>query len=176
MKTYNYEDKEIEITNKFDYKHIDDFVNAANAKGMDFQLMAHYFPFPYTREDAITFIDKNREYDEIFEIDFYIYFNKSFAGVIGISDIDRLNLRAHTGYWIAEKYRNNGIAKRSLKIVIEFAARELKLHSLYTKTHVDNIASINVLLSNGFKLYGIEPDSFYFNDKFYPAMLFSLQL
>ncbi|MEM0139424.1 MAG: GNAT family N-acetyltransferase [Ferroplasma sp.] len=177
MRNYEYQIDEITLQNKFNYKYLKDFVNAANMPDMPLMLMSHAFPFPYTEDDAVSFIEKNRENgSEIFSVDFYIFYNKQFAGVIGISDIDYLNLRAHVGYWVSMEYWNHGIATRSLKKIIQFAGDELKLHSLYTATRTDNVRSAKVLLANHFSIYGVEPDSFNFNGKFYSSLLFSLLL
>ena len=43
-----------------------------------------------------------------------------------------------------------GIAGEALGLVIEFARKTLKLHSLYTSVLTENIPSISVLIKNGF--------------------------
>ncbi len=177
MKNYEFYIDDIKLTNYFDKKYLNDFIEIANEKDRGFLLMNHNFNYPYTEEDALNFIDKNREiYNEIFEIDFYIFYKDEISGVIGLSDIDYLDLRSHTGYWIGKKYRNNGIATRALSKVIEFSKNELNMHSLYTDVLINNIASINVLLKNNFELNGVKKDSFYYNNNFYSSFLFSLIL
>lgn len=177
MKNYELYIDDIKLTNNFDKKYLDDFVEIANENDLGFLLMNHGFNYPYTKEDALNFIDKNREaYNEIFEMDFYIFYKNNIAGAIGLSDIDHLNLKAHIGYWIGKKYRNNKIATKSLSKMVNFSKKELKLHSLYTEVLTNNIPSINVLLKNNFNLSGIKKDSFYYNNKFYSSFLFSLIL
>jgi RimJ/RimL family protein N-acetyltransferase len=177
MKKYMLKDGEIEITNEFPDGHMDEFLLGANDSEMGFRLMTHSFPYPYTEEDAVAFINKNRESgNEIFEIDFYIMYGKRFTGVIGLSDIDYENSRAHIGYWIAKDCRNKGVGRRALGLAIQFAGEKLKLNSLYTKVLTSNIPSIIILTRNGFTIDGISRYCFRYENKFYAAFIFSLLL
>lgn len=177
MNKYIFKDGEIEITNKFPDGYMDEFLAGANETELGFRLMAHSFPHPYTEEDAIAFINKNREAEnEIFEIDFYILYMGKFAGVIGLSDIDHENSRAHIGYWIAKNYRNKGIGGKALELAIQFARETLKLNSLYTNVLTSNIPSIIILTRNGFTMDGISRYCFRYEKKFYSAFIFSLLL
>jgi RimJ/RimL family protein N-acetyltransferase len=177
MKKYMLKDGEIEITNEFPDGHMDEFLLGANDSEMGFRLMTHSFPYPYTEEDAVAFINKNRESgNEIFEIDFYIMYGKRFTGVIGLSDIDYENSRAHIGYWVARDYRNKGIGGKALGLTVQFAREQLKLNSLYTTVLTSNIPSIIILTENGFAMDGISRDRFKYEDKFYSAFIFSLLL
>lgn len=103
MEKFEFLDNNVFITNNFDINSLHDFVEMANENDLGFNLMSHSFPYPYTEEDALFFIDQEREMGgEIFSLDLYIYFNGRIAGVIGLKDIDYLNNRAHIGYWIGK--------------------------------------------------------------------------
>lgn len=177
MDKYTLKDKDMEITNEFPTGHMDEFVHSASDKKMALMLMIHSFPYPYTEEDASAFIDKNRESgSEIFEIDFYIMYREIFTGIIGLSDIDYENSRAHIGYWIGENYRNKGIGRRSLGLAVKFARETLKLNSLHTEVLTTNIPSITILTKNGFTMDGLSKYCFRYENKFYSAFIFSLLL
>jgi RimJ/RimL family protein N-acetyltransferase len=177
MIDYKFESEKIMITAKFPMNFLNEFIEEANDRDLGFMLMSHGFHYPYTEDDARAFIEKNRESgNEAFTIDFYIFYGKHFAGVIGLSDIDYENSRSHVGYWIGKQYRNLGIAGEALSLVVEFSKKTLKLHSLYTTAHTSNIPSIIVLTKNGFSLEGMERDCFRYKEKFYSAFLFSLLL
>jgi RimJ/RimL family protein N-acetyltransferase len=177
MNKYILKNGEIEITNEFSEGHMDEFLMGANEIELGFRLMAHSFPYPYTKEDALAFITKNRESGkEIFEIDFYIMYRNEFAGVIGLSDIDHENSRAHIGYWIAKNNRNKGIGGKALELAIQFARKTLKLNSLYTNVLTSNIPSIIILTRNGFTMDGISRYCFRYENKFFSAFIFSLLL
>ena len=177
MNRYSLKDGEIEITNQFPDGHMDEFLRGANDSEMGFRLMAHSFPYPYTEEDALAFINKNRESgNELFEIDFYIMYMNRLAGVIGLSDIDYENSRAHIGYWVAVDYRNKGVGRKALGLAIQFSREKLKLNSLYTTVLTLNIQSIIILTDNGFTMDGISRYRFRYENKFYSAFIFSLLL
>ncbi len=174
MKNYTINSGNIVITTKFPVHQIDEFISCANDCELGFNLMNHGFPYPYTEEDAIAFIDKNRDTGkEIFALDFLILYENHIAGVIGLSDIDYENSRSHVGYWIGKKYREKGIATDSLKLILAFSRETLKLHSLYTLVLTDNRASVKVLSKNGFSKDGIVKDCFFGNNQFYSAFIFS---
>ena len=177
MDKYTLRDRDIEITNEFPTGHMDEFIHSANDRNMSLLLMTHSFPYPYTEEDAVAFIDKNRESgSEIFEIDFYIVYRKRFAGIIGLSDIDYENSRAHIGYWIGENYRNKGIGGKVVGMVVKFAREILNLNSLHTKVLTINIPSIIILTKNGFAIDGLSRHCFRYDNRFYSAFIFSLLL
>ncbi len=177
MDKYTLKNGNIEITNKFPEGHIDEFLMGASERELGFRLMTHSFPYPYTEKDALAFIDKNRESGkEIFEIDFYITYMNKFTGVIGLSDIDMENSRAHIGYWIAKNYRNKGIGGKALELTIQFVRETLKLNSLFTTVLTTNIPSVIILTKNGFTMDGISKYCFRYENKFYSAFVFSLLL
>ncbi|WP_337860539.1 GNAT family N-acetyltransferase [Ferroplasma sp.] len=177
MNGYTVNSGKILITTNFPIGHINEFIECANDSELGFDLMNHGFNYPYTEEDAREFIEKNREIEgEIFAMDFYIFYDNNFAGVIGLSDIDYENSRSHIGYWIGKKYRNKGIGSKALELTVNFARDMLKLHSLHTKVLTENIPSIIILERNGFSITGIEKDSFLYNEKFYSAFIMSIIL
>ncbi len=123
MADYTIKSGNIVITTKFPRERVNEFISCANDSSLGFNLMSHGFYYPYTEEDAMAFIDKNREVEgEAFAIDFYIIYENHFAGVIGLSDIDYENSRSHVGYWVGQEYRGKGIATEALKAVSNFAA------------------------------------------------------
>ncbi len=177
MNKYSLKDGEIEITNQFPDGHMEEFIRSASDSEMAFQLMTHSFPYPYTEEDALAFIHKNRESgSEMFEIDFYIMYMNRLVGVIGLSDIDCENSRAHIGYWIAKDCRNKGIGRKALGLTVQFSREKLKLKTLYTTVLTSNIPSIIILTVNGFTMDGFSRYRFRYENKFYSAFTFSLLL
>jgi RimJ/RimL family protein N-acetyltransferase len=133
------------------------------------------FPYPYTEEDARWFIEKNRiEIDRPFIIDWFIIYKNEPVGIIGLKDIDYENKRAHVGYWVNSRYRNKGIAGGSLRLVVDYSYRTLKMHRLYTSVMHNNPSSMRVLIKNGFSIEGIEKDSIFLKGKFYDMIKFGL--
>ncbi len=135
---------------------------------------AHSFPHPYTLENALEFIDRNREMESIpFAIDFLIFHKNRPAGVIGISDINYLDNKSHIGYWVGKQFRGKGIATEATGLACDYAFGTLKMRRLQTKVLEGNLSSMRVLINNGFEVEGIERDAFYSNERYYSFILFS---
>jgi RimJ/RimL family protein N-acetyltransferase len=57
---------------------------------------------------------------------------------------------AEVGYWVAAHARGRGIATRAVRLVCDWAARELGLEALEIMHHEDNPASQGVARAAGF--------------------------
>jgi len=81
---------------------------------------------------------------------FEILANKEFVGSVNI--IESEDIKGYEiGYFVIKKFRNKGIASESIKKLLNFASKELKLKKVYAITGVDNPASTKVLEKNKFK-------------------------
>lgn len=85
-------------------------------------------------------------------------------GVIGwitVSGIQRGPFQFGTvGYWIGTTHQGRGHARRALGQLLDLMAGELGLHRAEASTSADNVASIRVLESQGFRSYGTTTSSF----------------
>lgn len=162
------EGKIVTLSNDLSEEHAKAIAELANEYDIMRNIGSHGFPYPYTLQDALFFISKNREtYSKAFAIDFLILVDNEIVGVIGLSDIDYDDRSAHVGYWIGKKYWNKGYASEALKLMREFASDELSLRRLHTSVLEYNPASLKVLLKNGFAIEGYSKDAFYFEGKYY---------
>ncbi len=105
--------------------------------------------------DAIKFIK---------ELDDYIETNKSIAwgialkndpkiiGTICLWNFSQNNKTAEVGYDLDPKYQNKGIMSETLKMIIDFGFKELKLDKIEAFTHTENENSKKLLEKNGFHL------------------------
>ena len=67
-----------------------------------------YIPFPYTINDAISFINMVKDQKPV--MTFAIEFDGHLCGVIGlVAQKDVYRKTAEVGYWIGEPYWNKGI-------------------------------------------------------------------
>lgn len=152
-------------------KEISELANDITVRDM---IGAHNFPHPYTVENAVEFIDRNRMLESApFAIDFLIFYKNKPAGIVGLSDINYMDNNAHIGYWIGRDFRGRGLATESTGLVCSYAFGELKLRRLHTKVMEENLASMRVLINNGFEIEGIERDSFFNNNRYTSLILFS---
>lgn len=107
-------------------------------------------PYPYYRDDAISFIEYCREEDP--QVTFAIEYKGCFVGCVGLvlqTDIYRLN--AEIGYWIGEPFWGKGIATEAVKLASDYAFKKLNLNRLYAGVFESNAASQRVLEKAGFK-------------------------
>lgn len=156
----------------------EELAEAANDPHIKEMIGSHSFPYPYTKHDAVNFIEMNRmDGSKPFTIDFEIRYDGSFAGVIGLRDINFTDRKAHIGYWVYEKLRRKGIATESVKLLCEYADSKMGMHRLYTEVFTNNAGSVKVLLNSGFQIEGVARNDFLYNgeyrDSFHFARIFS---
>ena len=77
---------------------------------------------------------------------------KEFIGEIGytVTNDTIYGKLVHLGYFIKEKYWNNGFTTEALKRVIEFAFEENNVYRISTGCVKENISSEKVMQKNGF--------------------------
>ncbi len=115
-----------------------------------------HIPYPYTRKHAQDWIGKNvkrAKKQKPESINFVIDLKGEVAGGIGFSKID--DHKAEIGYWLGEKYWNQGIMTDAVKLITKFGFENLKLARIFAKVYLPNKASKKVLEKAGFKLEGI---------------------
>ena len=107
----------------------------------------------------------------------YMYLIKDLKGkVIGrinITSIQRGSFnKAELGYRIGKDYQGKGVATNAVKIVLEKALKEHKLHRIEAGTNSNNIGSQIVLIKNGFQFVGRYNKYIYQGDKWHDSILF----
>lgn len=168
MKSIELHGARLVLSNSLDHKYADEFASVASDEIIARDIGAHGFPFPYTREDALEFFCKNRDDGQKpFAIDMLISVDGRIAGVIGLNDIEYYDRNAHIGYWIGRDFRNKGYATEAVSIISEFCREELALRKLYTRVLDYNMASLRVLIKNGFAVEGYQRDCILLDDGFH---------
>ncbi|MGC8505717.1 MAG: GNAT family N-acetyltransferase [Thermoplasmata archaeon] len=168
MRTVSLKSGHLELNNNLGRDDAQAIARGANDYEIYRNIGSHTFPFPYTESDALFFIEKTRESgNDVFAIDFKLLYDGTFAGVIGLSDIDRTNRSAHVGYWTSREYRNRGIMTTALSLICDYSRDDLKLNRLHTKVLEYNPSSLKVLIKNGFAIEGFLRESFTFEGKMY---------
>jgi [ribosomal protein S5]-alanine N-acetyltransferase len=118
------------------------------------------FPHPYTRADAVAFIQHCRE----MQVDtfFAIEIRGEHVGNISISPCnDVYRKSAEIGYFIGEPYWNKGIATRAVNLIVDYGFSNLGLARIHTGVYEYNPASQRVLEKCGFVREGIFRKSIY---------------
>jgi RimJ/RimL family protein N-acetyltransferase len=112
------------------------------------------FPHPYTRYDAVDFLDFARSQQP--ECAFAIEHGEEAVGGVGFlvgRDIARIS--AEMGYWLSEDFWGRGIATRAVAAMSEWAFDNYKLTRVFAMTFAHNAASIRVLEKSGFAREGV---------------------
>ncbi|WP_297217353.1 GNAT family N-acetyltransferase [Thermoplasma sp.] len=164
---------DLELEEPIDIGYADAIAELANDRTLVRNIGSHSFPYPYTREDAVFFIEAQRSFGkEIFRVDFLIKFKGMPAGVIGLSEINNIDRNAHVGYWLGKKFRGRGIATEALRLTVNYS-KEMKIHRLYSSVVEFNYPSMIVLMRNGFRIEGREEDAIRIGNRYYDFIKFA---
>lgn len=88
-----------------------------------------------------------------------IYLNDYLVGFIGLLDIPT---NATIFYSIEKESRNRGLAKEAVEAVLTFVSDSELTTEMYSEVFINNIASIKVLMDNGFIEYSKSNDKVFF--------------
>jgi ribosomal-protein-alanine N-acetyltransferase len=108
------------------------------------------FPHPYTRRDAIDFLNYVRDLDEPRSL--AVEYGGEAIGGIGIrpgTDIARLS--AEMGYWLSEAYWGRGLMTRAVQAASDWAFDYYGVVRLFATVFPQNVGSIRVLEKAGFE-------------------------
>ena len=162
----------LRLSNNLEKRFAKGMAKAANHPEIARNIGSHSFPHPYTEEDALIWFDHNRkEGRKFFAIDFLIFYEEQVVGVIGLKDINYTDLNAHIGYWIGKEYWNRGFATEALSILSQYCKAELGLVRLYSGVLDYNLASLRVMMKNGYRVEGFQQDCFKMEDGFHSMFL-----
>lgn len=130
-------------------------------------------PWPYKKKDALDFIRKSfvqRRKGNSYP--FVIFYQDELVGTIAVSNIDKNNKKAEVGYWLGRRHWGKGIAPEALKLICNFAFRDLKLHRLYADVLEGNNPSCRVLEKAGFFKEGVFKQALKRRGRYYDRYLY----
>ena len=138
------------------------------------QYMADVFPYPYTIENAKTFIAmaSNNSNSKILAI---IADGKP-AGSIGLHlQTDILRKNAEIGYWLGESYWNKGIITKVIPQMTDYGFKNMDIVRIFARIFGNNIASQKVVEKCGFKLEGKYEKTLFKNDQFLDEFIYAIR-
>jgi ribosomal-protein-alanine N-acetyltransferase len=110
--------------------------------------------------------DSYRQFLSGTAMDFGIFKEDKIIGKLRISNIvEGIFKSAVLGYSIDKSDQGKGYMKEAVKLAIEYAFEELKLHRIEASALIDNIRSQRVLLNCGFKELGLNEKYLFINGK-----------
>lgn len=131
-------------------------------------------PYPFTKEDGQIWLVKqidSKKMKSKGEINFAITVKDTIVGSIGIKKLE--THRAEIGYWLADRFRGQGIAQKALQKITTFAFSELAIIRLEAYTLPDNIASQKVLEKNLFHKEGLLHKYLKHNDNYFDCIVYA---
>ncbi|NYV66904.1 GNAT family N-acetyltransferase [Bacillus sp. Gen3] len=116
-----------------------------------------YLPYPYTLEDALTWIDHHLDHfnaDKSYEFAITDKETGRVYGAIALSNNKKFN-NGELAYWIGEEFWGNGYATEAAQAILRFAFDEKKYHKVFARYFHSNQASGRVMQKLGMKKEGI---------------------
>ena len=119
-------------------------------------------PFPYTEEDAISFIEHTKTLDENKKLALAIVLkdNGKVIGGTEITNIDKRNGTAGGGIWLNEMYQKNGYGTEAFATRIRYAFDVLGLRRIENGYYPGNEKSKRMQEKLGYKEEGVRRKKF----------------
>ena len=146
-----------------------ELTNLCNA--VDRHYLSDRLPNPYTKKDAEEWLKMVSENEAITGIYWAIVCDGKLIGSISVEKKDD---DAEIGYMILNEYTNKGIATEAVKQICPIAFKVLSLEQITANVFQPNIASIRVLLKNGFKYKSAIPNAVLKDGNVYDLLIYVL--
>lgn len=104
---------------------------------------------------------------------FLIFDGEEMIGVLSFNQIEPLNKAAYIGYWLDEDHQGKGIMSQALQAFMHHYAQRGEIRRFVIKCRVDNQASNQVALRNGFQLEGRLKQAEFLNGHFDDVNLYA---
>ncbi|AHA10589.1 Ribosomal-protein-S5p-alanine acetyltransferase [Bacillus toyonensis BCT-7112] len=109
---------------------------------------------------------KKKAEDQVYAFGIFLKATDKLIGDISLTQIARDPAQScYTGFTLDREHNSRGYTTEALRLVVDFAFRELKLHRIEAGAMPSNIASIRVLEKVGFKKEGIAKENVKINGK-----------
>jgi ribosomal-protein-alanine N-acetyltransferase len=100
--------------------------------------------------------------------------SNKLIGYFGFWRIAQQHCRGEIGYALHPKFWGKGYMREAFKTLVKFGFNNLKLHSIEANVNPDNLDSIKLLESFGFKREAYFRENFLFNGQFKDSVIYSL--
>ena len=138
---------------------------------VDRRFLSDRLPNPYTEKDAEEWLKTVSENEAVTGIYRAIVYDRKLIGSISV---DKKEDDAEIGYMLLNEYTNKGIATEAVKQVCTIAFKVLSFEQITANVFQPNIASMRVLLKNGFKYKGTIPNAVVKDGNVYDLLIYGL--
>lgn len=111
-------------------------------------------PDPYTREDALEFVDRQIRTDWSTNAEFAIEYWPQVIGGISLH-VNPEHETGELGYLLGRRWWGQGLATEAARAVVDWGFRRFRLHKVYARAHVDNTRSWRVMERLGMTREGV---------------------
>ncbi len=133
------------------------------------------FPYPYTVEDAIAFINDCQSSDEKCQYIRAIVVNQAAVGVVGCNIQDDVHCKCfEIGYWLGEEFWSRGIMTEAVTRLCREVFLTQDVVRIFAEIFAYNTGSIKVLEKAGFQLEGRLRSSIYKNGTISDSFIYGL--
>lgn len=117
-------------------------------------------PYPYKEENAISWVNMANEGFKNKEVYIFAIQHREVGQLIGGIGLhlNRTQQQAELGYWLSEKYWNQGFMTEAMEQVINFGFEILELHKIHAVHFTKNPASGKTMIKNGMIQEGVRRD------------------
>ncbi len=134
-------------------------------------------PYPYTKENAVSWIMTHEEGRVNRTANEFAVTDKTTGalyGAIALYFRVKGSPTAELGYWIGEEYWGHGYATEASRGIIEYAFSELLLHRVFARHYGSNIASGRVMQKVGMKYEGTMRDHLFVNGRYEDEVIYGI--
>ncbi|WP_040207438.1 GNAT family N-acetyltransferase [Neobacillus jeddahensis] len=132
----------------------------------------------YTLEGQLKRIQANQEYmnkDQSYTFGIFLHDREELIGSIGLYKVERGPAQSCIVGYVLDKAQNGkGYMTETLRLLVDYAFSELKLHRLEAGVKPDNLGSIRVLEKGGFRKEGIARKNIKINGKWEDHQILAL--
>ncbi|MCL5099971.1 MAG: GNAT family N-acetyltransferase [Candidatus Marsarchaeota archaeon] len=135
------------------------------------------FPSPYTRSDALSFIQFARESllaMREFHLAMRLESGNALIGVVGLKNVKFIDKKAEIGFWCGEEHWGKGYTKEGARLMMHLAFNVLNFNRIYATAFATNLRSIKLLESLGMVREGIARQDGYDGKAFIDNVLLGL--
>ena len=145
------------VLRAFKLTDADDIVEGLN--NLNVSKWLAFVPYPYTREDAIKYIEDSIN-NKLYNFAIVLKSENKVIGSTQLSNISEIHGTAGGGIWINEKYHGNGYGTEAWGARIRYAFNELGLRRLENGYFEGNESSFKMQEKFGYKNEGVRRKKF----------------
>lgn len=149
----------------------EDYVNWMNDPDINQYLESRFYVHTI---DSVKSYVRSLINNENYQFGIFLKDTDEHIGNIKIGNINSYHRFGDIGFIIGnKKYWGRGIATEAVRLVTDFAFKELKLHKLWGGLYAPNIGSLRTFQKNGYEQEGIKKSHYLFNGVFVDDIVFS---